>query len=101
VHKISICVHIYKKMGKREKRKKKRISRFKWVGGDLAQPSVCVAARASDPARPATVHGAGMTPWSRAHTPVRGRGTASEGNSGPPAVGRNRPPAISTAVLHR
>jgi hypothetical protein len=45
-------VYIYKKMGKREKRKKKKEFLVKRAGGILAQPGARAAARAACPARP-------------------------------------------------
>jgi hypothetical protein len=58
VHKISTYIHIY--VRKREKRKKKKVSRFKRTGGGiLTQPKARTRARAVvGPARPATGHGA-------------------------------------------
>jgi hypothetical protein len=70
MHKISICVYIYiRKWQKERKGKKKRVSRFKRAGGEFG---LAERARAVGPAMLATGHGAGMTPWARAHTPAGG-----------------------------
>jgi hypothetical protein len=79
VHKISICVHIYKKMGKERKGKRKGFLGLNGPGG--FRPSRARARPCGRPAQlgPPMGHVAGTTPWAQAHTPARGRGTMSGG----------------------
>jgi hypothetical protein len=103
VHKISICVcvciYIYKKMRKTEKRKKEKDFSVKRARGISAQPSARVAARAAGRARPA--NGAWRGDGTVDASPHASEGNGVRGDGGSPAVGRNRPPAVSTAVLRR
>jgi hypothetical protein len=96
VHKISICVHIYKKMGKEIKRKKEKDFSVKQAGGDSGPSErACATTRPIGPSRPAKGRGSETAPWARAHMPARGEGNDVRGENDGPSTGRkNRPPVV-------
>jgi hypothetical protein len=81
VHKISICVYIYKKMGKRKKKEKEKDFSVKRTGGDF------------DPAKRARA-AARRRRRGRGPTCQRGRGKRRQGENDDPSTGRKNWPSV-------